>query len=314
MSNRRDFLKNAALLGAASFMGTSIPLVSAAEIKPADPRKKRALRFAHITDCHVMDKPECITSMKTVFEQINSLKDKPQFIINSGDTVMDSNNQTKEKLESHWNVWRKAVSHNKLPLHSCLGNHDVWYGPKEQDENYKKEARYGKAWAIEELKMPSRYYSFEQNGWKFIALDSMGLHYGLDEEQYQWLESELAASSGKNVCVYSHVPIMSFGALMYYVDEKKDLSEVSFPKGDMHSDIKKLKNLFFKHKNVKLCLSGHVHYIDETDYLGVKYLCNGAVSSNWWDGVLAEFPNVYAIIDLYTDGTCDCQLVYYNQA
>ena len=36
----------------------------------------------------------------------------------------------------------------------------------------------------------------------------------------------------------------------------------------------------------------------------------GAVSSNWWDGVLAEFPNAYGIVDLYEDGTSEYRLVF----
>src|SRR5690349_2250606 len=64
---------------------------------------------------------------------------------------------------------------------------------------------------------------------------------------------------------------------------------------------KRIKDLFQKCKSVKLALSGHVHYVDAIEYLGVKYLCNGAVSGNWWRNPLAldEFAPVYAIIDLY---------------
>ena len=69
-----------------------------------------------------------------------------------------------------------------------------------------------------------------------------------------------------------------------------------------------------KKQNVKLCLSGHVHYVDGIEYLGVKYLCNGAVSGNWWGDPIAleEFPPVYATIDLFDDGTTENLLVYYN--
>jgi hypothetical protein len=103
------------------------------------------------------------------------------------------------------------------------------------------------------------------------------------------------------------------GALLYYT-KRKPIAEVKFPSGDMHNDHQRLKDLFFKHKNVRLCLSGHVHYVDAIEYLGIKYLCNGAVSGNWWGTplVLDEFPPVYSIIDLYPDGSSDQQYVYYN--
>jgi hypothetical protein len=200
---------------------------------------------------------------------------------------------------------------------SALGNHDVWYGPDTTlDAEYKTDKRYGKQWAIDELKLPSRYYTFEEKGWHFIALDSInGDHgYQLDDEQFHWLDEQLSKiPAGKPVCVFNHVPILSMGALLY-LTKRKPIEEVKFPSGDMHNDHQRIKDLFFKYKNVKICLSGHVHYIDTLEYLGVKYLCSGAVSGNWWGNPLAldEFPPVYALLDLYTDGTCEHRMVHYN--
>ncbi|MBI3482145.1 MAG: metallophosphoesterase, partial [Bacteroidetes bacterium] len=78
-------------------------------------------------------------------------------------------------------------------------------------------------------------------------------------------------------------------------------------------DAKALKDLFYKFNKVKLCLSGHIHYIDAVEYLGVKYICSGAASSNWWEGVLDEFPNAYTLIDLNTDGTTEHKYVFYSE-
>jgi Icc protein len=103
------------------------------------------------------------------------------------------------------------------------------------------------------------------------------------------------------------------GALMY--DTKRTpIDKVKFPSGDMHNDHQRIKDLFYRTKNVKFCLSGHVHYIDATEFLGVKYFCNGAVSGNWWRDPLNldEFPPVYAIFDLYNDGSYENYMVHYN--
>lgn len=159
------------------------------------------------------------------------------------------------------------------------------------------------------LGLQNSYYSFEKLGWKFICLDSIGERgYALDDIQFAWLEQELA-STQQPVCIYSHVPIISAAAMMYSMERRSKASKMM---KEMHSDVKKLKDLFFKYSNVKLCLSGHVHYIDEVDYLGVKYMCNGSVAGNWWRGKLDEFPPAYAIIDLYTDGTVKKDLIYYQ--
>ncbi len=276
---------------------------------------KRSLRIAHITDVHMLDRPNAEMCFTRVMLEINSLKDRPDFIINTGDTVMDENKQTLETVEIRWAAWNKVIkANNKLPIKSCLGNHDVWYGPDDTlDQQYKKDSRYGKQWAIKELSLPDRYYSFESNGWKFVALDSINGQngYQLDDTQFDWLKKELDTT--KPTLVYCHVPIISMGALLYST-KRKPLDSVKFPSGDMHNDHQRIKDLFFNHKNVKVCLSGHVHYVDAIEYLGVKYLCNGAVSGNWWGNPLSldEFPPLYTILDLYEDGTSYFEYVYYN--
>jgi 3',5'-cyclic AMP phosphodiesterase CpdA len=215
-----------------------------------------------------------------------------------------------------WEVWRGIVKdHNSLDMFSALGNHDEWYGPTDTlDNEYKLDKRYGKQWAIEELKLPSRYYSFTAKGWKFIALDSIngGGSWRLDDEQMEWLKREIKISTVPTL-VFNHVPIVSIGALLYYT-QRQTTSEVKFPMGDMHNDHKMIKDVFNSNGKVRVCLSGHVHYVDAIDYLGVKYLCNGAVSGNWWGTPIAldEFPPVYSIIDLFEDGSSSHQLVKYN--
>jgi 3',5'-cyclic-AMP phosphodiesterase len=285
---------------------------------PSHSQKRRALRVAHITDVHMLDQRNAEICFARVLQEINSMTDKPDFVINTGDTVMDENKQTKETVASRWKAWNTVVSgENKLPIFSALGNHDVWYGPDERlDEEYKKDSRYGKQWAIEMLSLPGKYYAFEKSGWHFIALDSINGSpgYQLDEEQFEWLKGELdKVPPNRPLCVFSHVPLISVGALLY-ATQRAPLAEVKFPSGDMHSDHQRLKNLFSRYAQVKLCLSGHVHYIDEVEYLGVKYLCNGAVSGNWWRNPLAldEFPPVYSIIDLFDDGSVENNLVFYN--
>ncbi len=313
MSSRRSFVRNVALGGLISGLSPSVLLASDTEGKKGV--SKRVLRIVHITDVHMLDRKIAETCFDRVIQEINALKDKPDLIINSGDSVMDENKQTMETVETRWNSWNNIVNtKNKIPMRSCLGNHDVWYGPDEVlDNQYKKDSRYGKKWAMQELGLPDRYYSFEQGGWKFIALDSINGEkgYQLDDTQFEWLSTELATA--KPILIFSHVPILSMGALLYST-KRKSLADVKFPSGDMHNDHQRIKDLFGNHKAVKVCLSGHVHYVDAIEYLGVKYLCNGAVSGNWWGDplFLDEFPPLYTILDLYDDGSSNFEYIYYN--
>jgi 3',5'-cyclic-AMP phosphodiesterase len=48
---------------------------------------------------------------------------------------------------------------------------------------------------------------------------------------------------------------------------------------------------------------------DRVDYLGVTYLCNGAVCGAWWKGANQECETGYGLIDLYADGTFAHQYV-----
>lgn len=302
-------------------MGVGSLLLPANLIAASGNRPKttgRAMRIAHITDVHLFDQKNAESCFARVLKEINAMADKPDLIINTGDTVMDENKQTRETVALRWKIWNSIVSgENKIPLYSALGNHDVWYGPDATlDTEYKNDKRYGKQWAMDMLSLPGNYYSFERNGWQFIALDSINgsTGYQLDDTQFEWLKGELGrVPVNRPVCLYSHVPILSMGALLY-ATLRSPVAEVKFPVGDMHSDHQRIKNLFMQYPQVKLCLSGHVHYIDEVDYLGVKYLCNGAVSGNWWRNPMAldEFPPAYAIVDLFADGTVENNLVFYN--
>ena len=104
MSSRRQFLRNTSIAG---IIASVTPhWVSAKDLhQPIDRKKDRILRIAHITDVHVLDKANAVTCFNRVLREINTMKDKPDFIINTGDTVMDENKQTLETVEKRWSVW-----------------------------------------------------------------------------------------------------------------------------------------------------------------------------------------------------------------
>jgi len=166
--------------------------------------------------------------------------------------------------------------------------------------------------------MTARYYSFDQAGWHFVVLDSMQIdhasEYGytarLDDAQFAWLAADVAATPAHTpVCVLSHIPILS--ACVFFDGDLAASGCWAVPGAWAHTDVRRLKDLFHRHPNVKVCLSGHVHLVDDVTYLGVRYLCNGAVCGAWWKGNYQEFGPAYALIDFYDDGTVENQLVAY---
>jgi 3',5'-cyclic AMP phosphodiesterase CpdA len=252
--------------------------------------------------------------MKKVLQDINQLKQQPDFIINGGDSIMDALAADKEKTKIQWDLFNKIMqAENKLPVKHCLGNHDIWGWQLKED--VKSEALYGKAWWLQQTGYSKTYHSFAHNNWHFIILDSVQENNGgyialLDDEQFGWLEKELEANKEKMICIVSHIPIISFCPVMF--------SKEMLPNGDwklsralLHTDARKIKDLFKNHPNIKTCLSGHIHLQDEVNYLGIKYFCNGAVSGNWWKGIFHDFAPAYALFDFYNDGTVERKMVEY---
>jgi 3',5'-cyclic-AMP phosphodiesterase len=311
--NRRNFIRNGTLVSAAA---TIVP-DTLESYTFSSAQKKTSFRAVFMSDIHV--KPDEISQagMRKAIRHINNLKQKPVFIINGGDSIMDALAADKNKTQAQWDVWNTILqSENKLPIYHCTGNHDVW-GWQVKDDNIKSDPLYDKNWAINQHQMPGRYYSFTHDGWHFIVLDSTQENGGgyiakLDEEQFNWLEKELASiPTNRHVCVVSHIPIISFCSAMFFED--------MLPNGDwklsralLHTDARRIKNLFKKHTNIKACLSGHIHLQDHVNYLGIQYFCNGAISGKWWGGAFQDFEPAYAVFDFHKDGTIARQMIRYD--
>lgn len=306
--NRRKFIKAGSLLSAAAALTNNANVTNFQ-------KTEKGFKAVFLSDVHV--KPDAVAEagMRKTFKHVNSLQQKPLFIINGGDSIMDALAADKTKTQQQWDVWNKILSEeNKLPIYHCIGNHDVW-GWQVKDESIKADPLYDKAWAIQQHKMLGRYYSFTKNNWHFIVLDSTQENNGgyialLDDAQFNWLQNELESNKDKFICIVSHIPIISFCSALFFKD--------MLPNGDwklsralLHTDARKLKDLFKKYPAIKTCLSGHIHLQDEVEYLGITYYCNGAVSGNWWHGAFQDFEPAYALFDFFDNGTVQRQILQY---
>ncbi|MBX3257823.1 MAG: metallophosphoesterase [Chitinophagaceae bacterium] len=287
---RRSVLKQVGLLAATALTG------GAAEANEQDAKQpKPVLTVAHITDVHIRPDEEAPVRFKKCLKLVK--QQKIDFILNGGDSIhaADYNDITRARVNEQWNVWLDCMKElTGYEVYSCIGNHDPWWAAPD-----KTDAMYGKEYVVKQLNIPHRYYSFSKKGWHFIILDGNNPGIKLDDEQYQWLERDLAAlPSGTPVLLMSHFPV--FGATPVLV-------------GGNHSDNKKLKDLFYQHRDkVRVVLSGHNHLYDKVLYNNVWYCCNGAMSGFWWGkgdkesagpGYYLETPPGYAILKLYADGS-----------
>lgn len=307
---RRKFLQNSSLtLGALSLGFTAT----------AKEKKKPLFKIGFLSDVHVKATTTAEEGMSKAFRKANSIKPKLDFIINGGDAIMDAMKATKEKVQQQWDVWNKVLTaENKLPIYHCIGNHDAW-GWQMTEPEIKNDVLYDKKWAIQQHKMPNRYYSFDFKNWKFIILDSAQENNGgyiakLDDEQFAWLENELKNTDTKTpICIASHIPIVSFCSAMFS-DKNEANGDWKISRALLHTDNRKMIQLFKKYANIKCCLSGHIHMQDEVEYLGIKYFCNGAVSGNWWSGAFKDFAPAFAVFTFYESGEVSREIVDYSLA
>lgn len=296
-------MKTGALSAAAAVLGSS-----AGAKEP-----KRVLRIAHLTDIHIQPEKHAYEGFLACLDHAE--RQKPDLILTGGDLIMDALGTTKERAMEQWNLLAKALKGVKTPVRHCIGNHDVWGW--NNIASYEKDPRFGKQMALDVLEMERPYYAFEQAGWTFVVLDSTHRKEGngytarLDDEQFEWLSGQLAsAPKNRPIFVLSHIPILSMSPFLDGDNEKS--GDWRVPGAWMHIDARRIKDLFRKYPNVKLCASGHIHLADLVEYLGVTYVCNGAVSGGWWGGPYQEFEPAYALIDLFEDGTFSNRLVEYG--
>lgn len=278
------------------------------------PGRTRVLRLAHLTDTHVQPERAAHEGFAACLRHVQSQDPAPDLIIAGGDNVMDVMGRDAERGRVQLELWRKVLKQEcSLPVEHVIGNHDVWGWNKAKSKTIGDEDLWGKKWALDAYGLPGKYRAFERAGWKFIVLDSTfpkddGYTARLDDEQFAWLSAELdRTEKATPVLVASHIPI--FCACAFFDGENEKTGDWVVPGSWMHIDARRIKDLFLKHPNVRLCLSGHIHLVDRVEYLGVTYLCNGAVSGGWWKGANQECNPGYGLVDLYDDGTFENRYV-----
>lgn len=282
-----------------------LPGLARADGRKGRPNRKRVLRFAHFTDCHVNRYGADAHWLAKALEQVNDLKDRPAMILFGGDMIFEGNSVDAQAMRDQWSEFRGVLKNsNAVPVQYCLGNHDIWgWSNRAVSPN---EPLYGKRWALDTLQMENANYSFDRAGWHFVVLDSvsrfrMGYIGKLGPEQLEWLGQDLGTHREKPTLVMSHIPLLSACSAFFGPSERP--FGWSVPGALMHMDSRHIKDMFNQNKQVKVAISGHIHLVERVDYNGVSYLCDGAVCGNWWRGPFQETPPGYALIDLYDDGT-----------
>ncbi|MBK6979721.1 MAG: metallophosphoesterase [Cytophagaceae bacterium] len=302
---RRSLIKNLALITG----GLSVPSALKAQLS------NRPIRIAHITDTHIQPHIGAAKGFEKCLHHIQSLDHVPDMLINGGDAIMGLHGASENSIDRQWDLFGKVLkSENGLPIHHCVGNHDIF-----RKDNNKDNFESGKLEAMNQLEIDKSYYEINKENWKILVLDSIqsktegkGYQGKIDEKQFNWLKSRLEQSQveQKFVMIVSHIPILS--ACVFLDGKNFKNGEWRVPETWMHGDAEELIELFDNYPNIKLAISGHIHLNDRIDYNSVTYFCNGAVSGNWWMGELQKTAPGYALIDLFPDGTFSNQYLKYS--
>lgn len=287
---------------------------------PATPLRKRSLRLAHLTDIHIQPEKAAAEGLAQCLKHVQAHADKPELIVTGGDLIMDSFGADDARTKLQWELLTKTFKdHNGIPVRHTLGNHDIWGWDKKASSTTGDEPLWGKRRSLDVLGMSKQWHSYDLKGWHIIHLDSVavdpqnpkGYIGNLGEEQMDWLKADLAAvKQGTHTLVVSHIPIFSVTALTGQPEKGTTVYKVNG--GVLHTDSAELRTLFEKSGSVRVCLSGHMHRLDEVKFRGIKYACAGAVSGSWWKGPQAEAFEGYSLVDLFDNGEVECNYTSYG--
>jgi Icc protein len=282
VTTRRQFLSLLGATGAAAAMPSTLAVAAAPE----------SFTFLFLTDSHIQPELDAAKGTDMAFKKARGIK--ADFVIQGGDHVFDSLAVPKDRALSLFDLYEKTEQDLGMKVHHTIGNHDV-VGIFPASGVSPTDPQYGKKVFADRFGKP--YYSFDHKGHHFIVLDSIGVtsdrsYEGrIDEEQKQWLASDLTAlPSGTPVIVSVHIPLVTAFYSYVPVPTKPEAHH-----GLSVANADEVIKLFEGH-NVLGVLQGHTHINERVEWRGVPYITSGAISGNWWKGTRMGTPEGFTVV------------------
>ncbi|QNF35665.1 calcineurin-like phosphoesterase C-terminal domain-containing protein [Adhaeribacter swui] len=214
---------------------------------------------------------------------VKSLGNVPVHGIGCGDLIFD-------KFEL-FTDYMKAVEITGAPFFQVIGNHDMDYSARTDDQSQKK---------FKSLFGPT-YYSFNKGKIHYVVLDDVfflgaGHRYigYLTENQLNWLEQDLKfVTPGSTVVVSLHIPTNNRSQKRNNAKEE--------PIGGVVSNRDHLYKLLQPFKTH--ILSGHTHYSETWEKDNIMEHNHGTVCGAWWSGDICQdgTPNGYGVYEVNGD-------------
>ncbi|HRP33963.1 MAG TPA: metallophosphoesterase [Agriterribacter sp.] len=238
-----------------------------------DLSEKQEYSFVFMTDLHIKHDPFVLSEFSRLIDTINSMK--VDFVLTGGDQVFDVMRGNVKKGDSLFTLYKEQIAKIKVPVHSCMGNHELFgIYPESDIDSTHSDYKYG----MFKRYLGNPYYSFNHKGWHFIVLNVLDVankkYIGrVDEKQIAWLKQDLAqVDAGTPVVVAAHLPFVSS---FYQVYPPKDGSDKDRPWISNRNEILQL----FKQHQLKMVLQGHTHWLEDVNVENrTHFITGGAVA------------------------------------
>jgi Icc protein len=273
-----------------------------AELSGAKPGKAK-IRALFVTDMHLSPGIERSRAAGEFLLDYIGKHPEIDMVINGGDSVYDVAKLNYPAGEDQWQFWRSFRDRIKIPVHNCLGNHDIYEWELSKEEIARPQD--SKASAVKHLDMPESYYAFRAGRWKFIVLDSLsyvvkGYKGALDSAQLKWLAGELEKDMDHRIAVISHIPILS-ACTTLYLDPDRNYLYPKIAERLTHTDAPFIFDVL-KNRRVELFLHGHLHMQETIQYKDSLIYNGGAFCGDMWRGPFHGFRGCFTLIGLPDNG------------
>ena len=170
--------------------------------------------FVVVADTHVNEAEDTSTSpfatnhlanprARHVFAEIAAMRPPPSFVVHLGDIVHPV--PSLPTFHDAVGNFKAIASQLPVPLHVVPGNHDVgdktvdWMPAEQVCDDYL--ATYRNAFGAD-------FHAFDENGVRFVMLNSLLLNSGLSDEARQraWLEERIDSAGDLRVFLFMHYP------------------------------------------------------------------------------------------------------------
>ena len=170
--------------------------------------------FVVLADTHVNEAEDTSTSpfetnhlanprARHVFAEIAAMRPPPSFVVHLGDIVHPV--PSLPAFHDAVGNFKAIASQLPVPLHVVPGNHDVgdktvdWMPAEQVCDDYL--ATYRNAFGAD-------FHAFDENGVRFVMLNSLLLNSGLSDEARQraWLEERIDSAGDLRVFLFMHYP------------------------------------------------------------------------------------------------------------